>query len=233
MVKPVTIANTFATQVGNVPASELDANYSVLSNAINDLGTYANYGTDTGAANAYILGYPSGITITLADGIPASFIPLNNNTGASTINVGGSGSLPLVRPDGSALLLGDLNTGNIYPIIYNATSGSWQLTALTQSFTGTIANPGFEVSPTGLITQFGSSVVTTNGGGDFTVAFAERFPNNVFTVVACIGDTNSLSLTMQIIQSSVTKTSFGGLIEQSFSNYGNASARINWNAFGN
>lgn len=131
MTKPVTIANTFATQTGNVPASELDQNFAALATVQNDLGSYGNLGTDTGTANNYVVGFPAGITFTLQGGVPISFVPLNNNAaGPCTINVEGTGALPLVRLDGSNPLAADISTLQLAIATYNPAAGNWFLPTL-------------------------------------------------------------------------------------------------------
>jgi hypothetical protein len=73
---------------------------------------------DTGAANAY--------AITLSPAPVAyvkyqrfSFKALNNNTGASTLNVNGLGAVSIVYPGGSALSSGAILAGAVYQVVYD------------------------------------------------------------------------------------------------------------------
>lgn len=73
--------------------------------------------------------------------------------------------------------------------------------------------------------QCGSSVVTTNSGGDGSIAFPVAFPTGIVSVVACDGDDNNT--TAVSIIGAGTKTGF------SFSSAKtSASVRVNWIAYG-
>lgn len=231
MTKPVAIPNTFATQTGNVPAAELDANYTALAASINDLGTYANAGVDTGTSNNYIIGFTAGITVALVNGLTCTFIPLNANTGGSTINVGGTGALPLLLATGGAIPSGVIQTGVIYQVIYSSSTNSWYLN-LTAN-TAVLSNPGYEISSSGKIEQWGNSVLTTNASAFATVTFPLSFPNNVFTFLPTIGDNNHNGLTVQNIQSAMNVASATVVVFQNNSAYTNQTFRMNWIAIGN
>jgi hypothetical protein len=88
-------------------------------------------GTDTGAANAYILAYSAPYT-GYQDGIAIYWTPSFTNTTASTVNVsfdGGlsyEGSRNIINQNGSALVAGQLVAGQIAFIIYQ--SGNFVLT---------------------------------------------------------------------------------------------------------
>ena len=61
----------------------------------------------------------------------------------------------------------------------------------TQSFGGLLSS-GYQKLPSGLIIQWGSSVVTT-GSEVAVVNYPTTYPTAVFTTVVCNGDTNSVS----------------------------------------
>lgn len=64
---------------------------------------------DVGSANAYLTANPPGLTFPVAPaGTEISLFVANTNTGASTFNWMGTGALPIVHPDGSALARGEM-----------------------------------------------------------------------------------------------------------------------------
>jgi len=87
----------------------------------------ANYGVDTGAANAYIVTIASTYNTSYTDGMTLKVKALNANTGASTINVNSLGVKTIVRPDGTALQANDIVSGQVFQITYNSTSGKFQM----------------------------------------------------------------------------------------------------------
>lgn len=79
----------------------------------------------TGGANTYIVN-PTPALNALEDGIRIWFRvgSGDTNTGASTINVSGVGSIAIKRMNGQDLLPGDLRAGQVYALVYN-TSSYW------------------------------------------------------------------------------------------------------------
>ena len=103
--------------------------YSDVNNAARALeGMIARWYADTnstlntaGSSNAYTLtpnrtvaAYARGDTYT----VEASF----TNTGAATINVSSLGAKSIVKPSGSAVASGDIQSGGIYTLVYDGTS---------------------------------------------------------------------------------------------------------------
>ncbi len=125
MTKPVgSLTQWGALTSGNT--SDLDANFTALKTAVNDLGTYSNYtASDTGSANTYTPQYSSSLTGTLAAGLRLQFLANATNTGASTVNatVGGSalGSKSIKNLDGSALTYGQIVQNGIVDLLYDGT----------------------------------------------------------------------------------------------------------------
>lgn len=97
-------------------------------------------GTDSGAANAYVittLGAPTG---SYTDGAQLKFKAANSNSGASVINVNGIGSASIFRFGGTVLQAGDIVAGIWYTMIYNSTYGGYAITAPVAAvgFAGTV-----------------------------------------------------------------------------------------------
>ena len=127
MAKPISVPNTFAGSTSAIPLVYLDQDFSTISNATNDLATYSNYVTDTGAANAYIANYPANIvTTTVTAGLRLQFKAANANTGASTLQVQvnsvsiGSGSIRLT--DGTAIAANTIVANAIVDVQYDGTN---------------------------------------------------------------------------------------------------------------
>jgi hypothetical protein len=79
MSLPITITNTFATQTGPIPLSELDANFTQVATAIN------NIGTGTNALATPILGNASATALSVAG-------PIQSSTSSGVGYITGAGS---------------------------------------------------------------------------------------------------------------------------------------------
>ena len=173
MAKPISIPNTFAGSTSAIPLVYLDQDFTAVSNATNDLATYSNYVTDTGAANAYIANYPANIvTTTVTAGLRLQFKAANANTGASNLQVQvnsvsiGSGAIRLT--DGSALPANTIVANAIVDVQYDGTNfqllsdssgGKEVITDLTVS--GNLAVTG-TTNLTGVLTANVANITTAN-----------------------------------------------------------------------
>lgn len=120
---------------------------SVYQNALLTLSG----GTDTGQPNAYVLNFAAPYT-GYSNGICIFWLPSNNNTGASTINVNGIGVVPLVNPNGSALGANQIIANQMTEIVYSSSVGGFELVSLG-NFTGsTIGTFGTETPLTSAAT---------------------------------------------------------------------------------
>lgn len=82
-----------------------------------------NFGLDTGVANAYVVALSPSAGIALAVGTTLQFTAANPNTGASTLNVGGTGAQPVLNQVGGALTGGELSV----PVVVRWTGAAWQI----------------------------------------------------------------------------------------------------------
>lgn len=123
-------------------------------------------GVDVGTSNAYVINFVANFTA-YSDGIVIYWIPSNNNTGASTINVNGLGPVAIVNQNGTPLTHDQLAANQVATIMYKGT-GFLLLSAgtvlLAGSFTGTLA--GMTTAITGTISYkiFGNRVTLSVGG---------------------------------------------------------------------
>lgn len=93
---------------------------------------------DSGAANAYVLSLVSTLEppTQLIDGMRISFLPLNTNTGGSTVNVQGLGVKPLLTAAGNPVLSGSLQSGQLVQAHYNLSTDSFRvISILSNAFT--------------------------------------------------------------------------------------------------
>lgn len=159
-------------------------------------------GTDTGAANAYVVNFAPAIT-QLKDGMALWFKVKTANTGASTLNVNGLGARAIVGPAHTALQGGELVANGKALVVWRADANSWALAVSTGEaqqvpvatksghaiqlgqFTGanqSIGTTGFQKLPGGMILQYGS--VTSGGATSGTITFPVAFPTACRIVVA-------------------------------------------------
>lgn len=80
----------------------------------------ANFATDTGAADAYVVALGVAPT-SYAAGLQIRFVAANANTGPSTINVNGLGVQTIRRQDGTPLLAGDIPAGGLVSVTHDGT----------------------------------------------------------------------------------------------------------------
>lgn len=125
MAAPNTNPATFANQNPPWSLSTLDGNFAAIAAAISHQNNYTNYYTDNGAANSYAVTLSADQTATLGAGLVIVFKASASNTGASNMNFNGTGGLPIVTTDGSALTGGLIRTGGMTVIGFDGTD--WQL----------------------------------------------------------------------------------------------------------
>jgi len=112
-------------------------------------------GVDTGIANNYIVNFIASFSA-LANGIVLYFVPANNNTGASTLNVNGLGVIPIINVDGSALGANQITAGQMVEVVYY--NGNWQLITISAFSGSTIGTFGISTTiPSASTTDLGSA----------------------------------------------------------------------------
>jgi hypothetical protein len=120
----VTIPYQFATQSGNVPASELDSNFSTLATAANERANLANYYIDTGGVNALSVSTAAPTTFTVSAGVAGPWLDIlvaNNNTGATTLTINGGTAIAVNDSLGGTLLNDALLVGCVYRLVFDGT----------------------------------------------------------------------------------------------------------------
>ena len=190
MSKPISsVPNVFQNATTTIPLSQLDSNFTTVTNALNDLNNYSNFVQDTGTANAVVCNYPAGITTTVIDtGCEITFEANNANTGATTLLVQVNSVTILAatavkNEDGSALTGAEFRAGGIYTVVYDGTN--WVLAgggggggaeaggaiyentqSINANYTITTNKNGFSVGP---ITVASGVTVTVPSGSRYVI----------------------------------------------------------------
>lgn len=89
-------------------------------------GTINYAGADTGSINAYLVSLAYS-PVSYASGLFVRFSPANTNTGASTINVNSIGAVAIRNYAGGALSGGELVSGAIVDLVYDATNSYFRI----------------------------------------------------------------------------------------------------------
>ena len=117
----ITPSVTFGGQVGSIALSLLDTNFTQLTTFLNNSNNYNNYLTDTGAANAIVVSFPTSVTATYTAGLMVVVKVVAANTGATTINVNSLGTKNVLNPNLTALSANALLAGSLAYLVYDGT----------------------------------------------------------------------------------------------------------------
>lgn len=138
MTKPITVPNTFATQNGPIPLSQLDVDFSTAYGAINDPSTYNNYLIDSGSTGNIIVSFAGGLSYTkYSTGDRVCIKVASTSNGATTININSLGAKNVKTPAGGNITQNQMVSGGVYEFVYDGTN--FQLvTGIDPSLTSTI-----------------------------------------------------------------------------------------------
>jgi hypothetical protein len=159
------------------------------------------------------------------------------NTGMAAVTISGTSSGALIHdlavntPHAAVATFDSASRVRAYGIQQSGAGQIFQNSSSSPTNFGnvTVNNPGKHWSPSGVAEKFGSTVVTTDAAGNFTVSYDEAFPNAALTVVACNGDSGTSILPVIVTQSGVTTSGFSGKFQGATSA---ATVRVNWIAKG-
>ncbi|MGV2141359.1 phage tail protein [Agrobacterium sp. 16-2014-1-2a] len=112
----------------------------------------------TGVANTYAIAFATPLEI--AKGKRIAFFANVTNTGASTINLNGTGAVAIVRVDGTALQAGDIRAGYPVDLLYDGTRYILQSAVNLSNYSGTITATAFTGSGAAL-TALNATNLTT------------------------------------------------------------------------
>lgn len=122
-------------------------------------------GTDTGAANTYVLS-PAAALVAYSPNMVVIWMPANTNGGASTINISSLGAQNIRRIDGSPLDNGDIMAGQPVSMVYTGTE--FRLLAITPQQITQLAFSAALPVPTG---KTGMPLIAGDTDADFGSAF--------------------------------------------------------------
>ena len=204
MPRPITYPNIFGQLQGTVSASLLDQNWQTTASAINDSAAgWMNLGTDTGSTNAVVVTLnppPSAYT----PGFAMMLLPLNFNTGPTSINVNGLGNVQILKNDGSALTPQTLIPGHTLAIVFG--TSSFRMTA-PSPLIGEIQMFGGNTPPSNWLICNGQAVsrttysalfnliASTYGAGDGSTTFNLPSFNGRFPTYGTVGNTGGSNTT--------------------------------------
>jgi microcystin-dependent protein len=157
MPRPVNYPNIFGSLSGQVSASLLDQNFNAAGAIINDSSNWVNAALDTGSANNYI------VTLVppaaqYGNGFFISWLPLNANTGPSSINVNALGNIPILDRNGSALGAQALLPGTLYSMV--CINSAFRIIApdISSVIIGEIRSTGSSIIPSNWLACNGAAV---------------------------------------------------------------------------
>jgi len=189
MSLPITIPNTFATETNNIPLSELDANFTTVTNAINGIGN----GSEALANVAVTGGTINGAVIGGSNAVAGTFTTLTATTAnATTINATTVNTTNLTVTNGGLVPTGSLTM--------------WA-GAIGSPPTGWLVCNGANVSRTTYSALF-AVVGTAFGVGDNSTTFG--LPNYVNRMPFGVNATTTASVTGTINGATSTASSIAG-----------------------
>lgn len=135
---PAAQFNALADEVENVatsagltldPAAGPDTDLEQVAQAIARYASAAVFGTDSGAANTYVVAKLGSYVVpkSLFNGLRVLFYPAHSNSGAATVNVFGLGVKPLVDHAGAALASGAIIANRLIEAVYDAGNSVFKL----------------------------------------------------------------------------------------------------------
>ena len=153
-----------------------------------------SYGsTDTGTANAYVVGLTNQYFAYQAGNV-LFWIPANTNTGASTINVKGLGAQNIFGAGGGALPAGILSAGALSEIVY--TGSYFRLVYPTAAAPGT-----FTLTPTGFVSNTPITVKYFQNDNAITLIIPSVTGTSNATTFTLTGFPNALQGPVTAVQS--------------------------------
>ncbi len=178
-----------------------DSDFEQLAKSMANYSAVSTFYTDSGTADVYDLNPIDnfkGLTA-LIDGAEARFRAANLNTGASTINVAGTGVRGIKLPDGTTNpSAGDIPTTQDTNIRYNLGNNVWVLVFGSEA---TVTKIGNSLLP--------KQITISNNSGDSDHDIDFTAGNFIFSDGS--GQTSVLALTKQIDNTFVVGTNQGGL----------------------
>ena len=158
MSKPLPSQTTFAPLSPPWSLTSLDANFTNVWSAIDDIGTYSNVFADTGAVNAMTVTVTAPLTFALVDGVTLDVNVGHTTTVTNpTLNVASTGAKTIVNADNTALAVGQLVLGTRVRMLYDAANTVWRVTSQTNGVPVLNGPLVVNAPASGVTAQIGSS----------------------------------------------------------------------------
>lgn len=195
MSKPVSGLNVFQAQAGPIPLSQLDANFTLQTNALNDTATYSNYFADSsGAANIITVTVTAPLLFSYQTGISLQVKLSNTNTSTTVnINVNALGNKAVINNDGSLPAIGSLLANSILSLMYDgvslrllAVNGGTSFITTGLFGDGSVTSPSnsYAADPNTGSYRPGADTMAFAAGGVFAGAFRDNGGGNTQLVLA-------------------------------------------------
>jgi len=146
-----------------------DATKWIPVGAVGSQAQAGNWATETGSGNAFVIA-PLPAIAAYANGQVFRFAPTHVNTAAATLAVNGLAAKSIVLSNGDALRPGDIPSGGVSEVIYNATLGKFVLTS-----PGT---PVYSVGSSGYLRIPGTPFILQWASWSFSPANTTNVPPN-------------------------------------------------------
>lgn len=199
-----------------------------LGKGIAQYAANGDFYTDGGVANAYVITVIGSKQASPAyvDGLRVRFVPANDSTGASTINVAGLGVKSIVDGLGAPLITGSIRSGVLSELFFDLSNDRFvQRSSILQFSLGAT---GYIIHENGLIEQWGISA--TGGGGSVVVVFPIAFPSSQFWNQANLGTAAPSNV---VVGSDIgTVTQFTVLAANGSTGVGVSGVTVKWEARG-
>ena len=101
---------------------DLDHNFTNCATLLKTVSNYTPYVTDAGAVNAYLCTFTGGTVFTLVEGVGLVFKAANATTGASNLNVNGTGTKAIKNINGTDLSSGQIPLNGVVHVVYDGTN---------------------------------------------------------------------------------------------------------------
>jgi hypothetical protein len=219
MSKPLPTQSTFAGLAPPWNLPNLDANFTNVWAAIDDVGTYSNTLVDTGSVNVLTCTTTSGVTFALVTGISVDVIVGNTMTSTTpTLNVNGTGAITIISAGGDALYPQQLGVGGIYRFVYDGTnwraqalgagSGNWTATLSGGYGTNPIGTVNFFVGTNYIVQLYVTTTITGSSTGttDITISGLPTYitPNSSKYVTCYVFNTGVLTQAIAVVNTNNT-----------------------------
>jgi hypothetical protein len=155
-------------------------------------GMNANYANDVGIANAAVAALnPAPISLAAVNGVLIDIRFSASNTGPTTLNLNGTGAVPIVDEAGRALKGGALTAGGIYSVIYNGTN--FRLLSRSSVFTDQITVDGSSIAGAQILMR-GDGTTTPNKWWRARSGLMELINSAYTAVIATFTDAGALTV---------------------------------------